>query len=158
MDLNPIRAWIALTLQTSEYASIARRLREPASADWAGLAAEPSIAGASSDRSIARLTPIVGLLHHQLHNISSEQYIELVAWSATVYCPGKQHLECPSAALKAMGCDEAQWKEQLNAVRNGWRVVGGSVQMRELAQRIGQNRFKRRNRKPSEAIPVNASG
>jgi predicted metal-binding protein len=95
--------------------------------------------------------PVAGLLQHQLHTISTEQYIELVAWSATIYCPGKHHLESPSAALKTMGCDEAEWKEQLNAVRCGWRVVGGSVQMRELAQRIGQQRFKRRSRRPGPA-------
>ena len=47
-----------------------------------------------------------------------------------------------------MGCDEAEWQEQLNAVRCGWRVVGGNAQMRELAQRIGQHRFKRRSRRP----------
>jgi hypothetical protein len=88
-----------------------------------------------------------GLLHHQPHSISTGRYIELVAWSATIYCPGKHHLESPSAALKTMGCDEAEWKEQLNAVRCGWRVIGGCVQMSELAQRIGQQRFKRRSRR-----------
>jgi hypothetical protein len=52
--------------------------------------------------------------------------------------PGKRHLESPTAALKVMGCDEAEWKEQLNAVRCGWRVVGGSgKKCGNLRRRLG---------------------
>jgi hypothetical protein len=52
--------------------------------------------------------------------------------------PGKHHLESPTAALKVIGCNESEWAQQMGAVRCGWRLVGGSAQMRELAQRIGQ--------------------
>jgi REP element-mobilizing transposase RayT len=154
VDLNPIRAGIAQTLHTSEYTSIAWRLRELADAQaiLATSDTTPTIAPAGS--STDRLKPIAGILNHQLHHISTEQYIDLVAWSASIARPGKRHLESPTAALNVMGCDEAEWAEQLNAVRCGWRVVGGSAKMRELAQKIGQLRFKRRSRRPGEAMPA----
>ena len=111
-----------------------------------------------SDRQHAdRLKPIAGLLH-QLHSIGTEQYIELVAWSASVARPGKNHLESPAAALKTMGCDEAEWAAQINAVRCVWRVVGGSAQMRELARNNGQHRFKRRMRRSGERAPQTETG
>jgi hypothetical protein len=60
--------------------------------------------------------------------------------------------------LKAIGCDESEWTQQMSAIRCGWRVVGGSVQMRKLAQRIGQHRLKRRTRRPGESAPEIESG
>jgi hypothetical protein len=149
-----IRAGIAQTLESSDYTSIARRLRERLDAELINSATDD----AAPDRDRARLKPIAGLLQHQLHQISTEQYIELVAWSASIARPGKHHLESPSAALKTIGCDEAEWAEQMNSVRCGWRVVGGSAKMRELAQKIGQHRFKRRNRRPGDRAPGIESG
>jgi hypothetical protein len=75
-----------------------------------------------ADRAIDRLKPIAGL-QHQLHSISTEQYIELVAWSAAMARTGKQHLESPTAALKAIGCDKSELAQQVGAIRCGWRVV-----------------------------------
>jgi hypothetical protein len=157
VDLNPIRAGIAQTLESSEYTSIARRLRERLDAE-AVKSATDDATPAAPDQDRDRLKPIAGLIQHKLHQMSTAQYIELVAWSASNARPSKHHLESPAAALKVMGCDEAKWAQQMNAVRCGWRVVGGSAQMREQAQKIGQHRFKRRNRRPGERAPGIESG
>jgi hypothetical protein len=127
--------------------SIARRLRERVDAEVVRAATtEHATAAQHADRAPDRIKPIAGLLQHPLHSISTEQYIERVAWSAAVARLGKHHLQSPSAALQAIGCDAAQWTQQMAALRCGWRVVGGSATMRELAQCIGQHRFKRRTR------------
>ena len=58
VDLNPIRAGIAQSLQTSEYTSIALRLRESAGADAAPASSEPREATTKPQRSTDRLKPM----------------------------------------------------------------------------------------------------
>jgi hypothetical protein len=67
---------------------------------------------------------------------------------------------CDKQLRKEFGWKSARykWAEQINAVRCGWRVVGGSAKMRELAQKIGQHRFKRRSRRPGESTSRIESG
>jgi hypothetical protein len=159
VDLSPIRAGIAQTLASSEYTSIARRLRSRIDADVVRVASTcQANAAQHAQRPSDRLKPIAGLLRHQLHSISTEQYIELLAWSASLACPGKYQLESPAAALNAIDCNEAEWTEQMSALRCDWRVVGGGAQMRELAQKIGQHRFKRRTRRSGEKAQQMKSG
>ena len=146
VDLNPIRAGMATTLESSEFTSIAFRMRNRENAT-------PQTGSSAADSQTRKLKPIAGLLAHTLLDISETHYFDLVAWSASIAQPGKTQLESPAAALQAIGSDEAEWQAQINAVRCGWRVVGGSVQMRALAERIGQHRFKRRTRRPGERPP-----
>jgi hypothetical protein len=43
--------------------------------------------------------------------LNAEQDIELLAWRAAVARLDKLHLENPTAALKAIGCDESEWAQ-----------------------------------------------
>jgi hypothetical protein len=106
VGLNPIRTGIAQTSESSEYTRSARRLRERADAQVVQcVTADPFTTPENSDRHAASLKPIAGLLHHRLHQLSIERYVERSAWNASIAISGKQRLESPNAALKAIGCD-----------------------------------------------------
>ena len=94
----------------------------------------------------ARIKPIAGAMCRFGPDVSESQDLELVAWSA-LHCDGKASLSEPIATLKQLGCSEGEWQEQLDAVKLRWRVIGGSEQVRKLAERIGQQWFCRHRKR-----------
>lgn len=196
IDLNPVRAGIALTLADSDHTSIALRIRalvEAGSALHCDAMADPGEplltvpavestleSGGAVDLSIPpdsapapvvltpqrepRLQPVAGLRDVQLFDITAVQYLDLVAWSGSVSRAGKSALIAadPQAALKTIGCTPEAWREQFDAIRCSGRAIGGSAQVRALAERLKQRWLQRRRPSlrttPGRSGPLGAAG
>ena len=143
-DLNPVRAGMALSLERSWHTGVARRLAKLRGEAQVTVAA-PSVEQSeqSPPTREPRIKPIAGAMSRFGPDVSENQYLELVAWSALRHCEGKASLSEPAATLKQLGCSEGEWQQQLDAVKLRWRVIGGSEHVRKLGDRIGQQWFCR---------------
>jgi len=111
-----------------------------------------------------RLQPVAGLRDVQFLGVTAMQYLDLVAWSGSVSRAGKSALAVadPRAAFKAIGCTPEAWREQFDALRCGGRAIGGSAQLRALAERLQQRWLQRRRPSlgitPGRSEPLSATG
>ena len=136
VDLNPVRAGIAASVESSDHTSVQRRTNQ--------LRREP-------ERANRLLLPIAGLAVLSNKEIagrlamSNRQYIELVDYTGRQIKKGKRGRISESAppALRRLGLDGDIWSRQVLGIRDGyWRVVASAEAMMEKAAQIGQKWLK----------------
>ena len=137
VDLNPIRAKMAETPESSDFTSIKQRIvgNQPVSA-------KPSDKCAGETRSSLLLKEFVA----EGHQLSDEipylysDYLELVDWSGRVVREGKRGAidnRIPPI-LSRLGIDEGQWRKamQPRGVHQFSRAMGRCEALREHAKRL----------------------
>ena len=129
VDLNPMRAGIADSLEDSAHTSVAARI---ASADKTA-----QVLG-------ERLGPILGVLQPPLA-ITTADYLQLLDWTGRQLAPGKRGRitgDAP-ACLRNLESKPERWATRVRAVGSGyWRAVGSAEQLIDLATQIGQRWLK----------------
>ena len=125
VDLNPIRAGTAKSLQQSRHTS-----------------AEQRIENAKGDRNVLsqRMRPIAWTSVHSVP-LTTAEYLHLLEWTGRQIVPGKRGRirdDTPSA-LQAFESRPERWAIRVKAVGSGyWRVIGEVDDMVEIAKRLGQ--------------------
>ena len=126
VDLYPIRAGIAASLETSEHTSALRRIEAiRADAKHAADALQPVRSG----------TRAVAL------SLSASAYLELIDWAAHLVRPGKRHLSTSAAPsiLGRLGLRERQWQFQVMGIESRYfRAIGGAEALMAKAEAMGQ--------------------
>ena len=128
VDLNPIRAGMARSLEASEHTSIQRRL----------LTADP----ASLDQPLA---PVAGHRRQVPLGLSLRAYVGLVEWTGKQLRPGKRGVLVSNApsALAKLEPNPGRWAIRVNAIGSGyWRVVGEVEDLLDAARRLRQGWIK----------------
>lgn len=129
VDLNPIRAGLAETLEGSDHTSVAERI--------ATAAMDPS-------RLPEPLRPITGSLRPSLA-LTTADYLQILDWTGRQLSPGKRGRiasEAP-AILEVIDRDARRWETRVRAFGNGWHRAAGSAQdLIALAERLGQRWMK----------------
>lgn len=127
VDLNPVRAGLAVDLGTCEHTSVKRRID----------AFEPDIESTV-------LTPIAGSAASSLP-LDLSQYLNLVDLTGRVAYPGKHRTLDPQAMplLKLLGGDEAHWHRQVFGIETRyWRAIGAVDALLHKARQLGQRWLK----------------
>jgi REP element-mobilizing transposase RayT len=117
VDLNPIRAALAETLEGSDYTSIQRRIE---SLPHTGTPAEPAsdqfLAPIAIDESRDAIGAVASRLPHRASDkgflpMSEIEYIRLLDWTARVVVPGKSGATPADApdVLERLGLNVPQW-------------------------------------------------
>jgi hypothetical protein len=125
VDLNPIRAGIAKTLQGSRHTSVKKR-----------------IADAKCDRRMLdqRMMPIAGSIDHAA-SVTTADYLHLLEWTGRQLAPdkkGRLAFDMPSV-LQTLEHRPERWATRVKAVGSGyWRVIGEVDDLIENAERMGQ--------------------
>ena len=130
VDLNPIRAGIADTLEDSEHTSVALRLD--------ALRKHP-------EQAEKPLQPIVGIGVFQRLSMSNRQYIDLVDFTGRQVRPGKRGSisESEPSPLRRLGLGARHWTGQVQGIGSGyWRIVGSVETLIERAQAARQSWMK----------------
>lgn len=147
VDLNPHRAKVGKTLETLAHTGVARRVAGLAAAETEPTgAASAGVPIASAPKSRASLPPVAG--HNRLSDclpISTEQYLALAAWTAGIPIHAEpQPMAAAPQALAAkvlrtvLDCGPNDWRSQFTAIREHWRIAGGSEKEREWLERRQQ--------------------
>lgn len=129
VDLNPIRAGIAKTLQGSRHTAVKRRIDE-----------------SKHDRSLLcrHLRPVAGSIEGGI-SITTADYLGLLEWTGRQLAPGKKGriaADSPSILHKLEHRPD-RWAMRVNSVGSGyWRVIGEASDLIEVAQRLGQEWMK----------------
>ena len=126
VDLNPIRAGVADSLENSAHTSAVQRIAmakaDPASAD----------AALDSVRTSLRAAPL---------SLRVDAYLELIDWTARLIRPGK-HGAIPAQTppiLSSLGLRENQWTGQVLGIESRYfRAVGCAETLMEKAHAMGQ--------------------
>lgn len=129
VDLNPIRAGMADTLEGSTHTSIAER-----------------ITAASTDptRLSQPLGPIIGNLRPSL-SLTTADYLQILDWTGRQLAPGKRGRITGNAPaiLEVIDHGAARWAARVGAFGSGWHRAAGSAQdLIALAERLGQRWMK----------------
>ncbi|MBL8264269.1 MAG: hypothetical protein JNM58_17795 [Xanthomonadaceae bacterium] len=129
VDLNPIRAGMADTLEDSTHTSIAERI--------AAATIEPTHLS-------QLIRPIIGNLPPSLA-LTTADYLQIVDWTGRQLVPGKRGRitgDTP-AILEVIDTDAKRWAARVGAFGSGWHRAAGSAQdLIALAQRLGQRWMK----------------
>ena len=130
VDLNPIRAGVADSLDSSSHTSAQRRI--------ATLREDPV-------RAKQPLTAINIAVVADFLPITSEDYLDLIDWTARLARPDKRGsvdaTEPP--ILRKLGLSERQWHQQmLGTETNYWRAIGSAQALIEKAAAMGQGWLK----------------
>ncbi len=124
VDLNPIRAGVAKTLQASRHTSAARRIAETKQTSAAFNGPLQPIAGA--------LAPMA--------SISTSDYLALLDWRGRQIAPHKKGRIRQSVphVMQLLDARPERWATRVKAVGSGyWRVVGECDDLVEIAKRLG---------------------
>ncbi|MGE3410278.1 MAG: transposase [Pirellulales bacterium] len=144
VDLNPIRAGMAESLEASDFTSVQRRLQSAAEPVESPARRDAWLAPLELDERASELRP-VGLRGRTGRRASDlgflpmtlDDYIELLDWTSRQMKPGKASLPAdPPAALSRLSISSRAWLPL--ATRFGklfQRVAGGPPSMRRLRQR-----------------------
>ncbi|TAH43627.1 MAG: transposase [Gammaproteobacteria bacterium] len=130
VDLNPIRAGVAKTLETSEHTSALKRIET--------LRATPGMA----KRPLAAINVVPD---RDVLPISTQAYLELIDWTARLVREGKRGSidTAEPGILGKLGLSERQWHEQmLGTEKRYWRAIGSAQALIEKAAAIGQTWLK----------------
>jgi hypothetical protein len=125
VDLNPIRAGVAQTIDASMHTSATARI--------AAVQSMPTTSSGS-------LAPIAGILRRPLA-LTTADYLQLLDWTGRRLGPGKRGRipnDAP-AVLSVIDRNADRWVNRVEAFGNGWARAAGSAQaLIALAERIGQ--------------------
>lgn len=125
VDLNPIRAGIAKTLQESGHTSVKRRIVDAKS--------DPEKIG-------QRMMPLAGSIG-SAPSLTTADYLNLLEWTGRQIAPGKKGriLADTPSILHRLEQRPERWATRVKAVGSGyWRVIGEVHDMIALAERLGQ--------------------
>jgi REP element-mobilizing transposase RayT len=128
VDLNPVRAGMAQSLDASDHTSIQQRV------------------GHSAEIQNQTIKPMFSGERASLLDVSESAYIELVAYSGQQYRPGKATLMAKPPLVQAMEDDGGDWLNALQAIRMSYRAIGSTPRLIELAVRLRQRWVKRERR------------
>jgi REP element-mobilizing transposase RayT len=138
VDLNPIRAAIAETPETSDFTSIQQRI-----AQWK----KTSIATSDSPR--PRLMPLVEQrrdLHQNAIGFTLRDYLELVEWAGRQVRDDKRGAIAPATPpiLERLGLKPARFIHQMQGKSKpqAYGVLGDVARIRELATQLGRRCIK----------------
>ena len=123
VDLNPIRAGIAPSLEASEHTSVAKRLAE------------------EDIRPNRTLQPVAGSVRAEALPITLPEYLLLTDWTGRIARADKRGVIVgdPPAALKRLGIHMDQWQGQVFGIeRRYWRAVGAVESLMAKARELGQ--------------------
>lgn len=125
VDLNPVRAGIAVDLESSRHTSIRRRLQNgPCDSD--------------------ALRPVAGTVCSRL-SLSSRDYVSLVDWAGRRLHPGKcgRIASEPPEWLRNNEDNGSDWLTQVSSIETHyWRVVGGTESLLQKAIELGKRWLK----------------
>jgi hypothetical protein len=155
VDLNPHRAGMGDSLAALKHTGVALRIAQqvsaPANPDQA--AAMPTLPPAERPSPLA---PVAG--RNRLSDclpISTEQYLALASWTAGIPILAERSKReeadrtrdlAGRVLRKMLDCGPEDWHAQFSAIRERWRIAGGSEREREwLEQR--QQRWIRRHKR-----------
>jgi hypothetical protein len=123
VDLNPIRAGIAPSLEASDHTSIKNRL-----------------IGFQPDAADTELEPVAGQASSALP-LNLGEYLELADWTGRILRSDKRGAIDAAAPpiLRRLGIRETQWSCQVKGIEsNFWRAVGAVEALMEKAKALGQ--------------------
>ncbi|WP_284320516.1 hypothetical protein [Dyella acidisoli] len=126
VDLNPIRAGMALDLPSSTHTSIKLRLKD--------MEQKESL-------SKRKLGPVAGMLMKPSLSLRGLDYLELVDWSGRVVREGKRGTIASTvpSVLAKLGLRELQWQSQMLGIESRyWRAVGTVESLVAKARALGQ--------------------
>ena len=130
VDLNPIRAGIADTLESSSHTSALLRIKR---------------IKASTDAAKDRLTPVNSSEMLAFLPINTEDYLDLIDWTARLTRPDKQGKVAATepTILSKLGFTHSQWHQQMRGTETRYRRAIGSAQsLIEKAAAMGQHWLK----------------
>ena len=130
VDLNPIRAGMAETLESSVHTSAVRRIAAITSS--AGQVRQP-------------LTAINASLSPDSLPITQADYLDLIDWTARLVREAKRvRIDAAEPPiLRKLGLSERQWHQQtLGTETHYWRAIGSAQALVEKAAAIGQSWLK----------------
>jgi REP element-mobilizing transposase RayT len=128
VDLNPIRAGLAVDLPGSPHTSAQRRLADPRPID-----------------STSPLVPVAGTVAHVTMPATLAEYLDLADWTGRIARPGKRGAIDATAppVLRRLGLREDQWHTQATGIEQRyWRAVGAVDALIEKARLMGQRWLK----------------
>ena len=123
VDLNPIRAGMASSLEASNHTSIKTRL-----------------IGLQDDAADAELKPVAGPACSGLP-LSLGEYLELADWTGRIVRPDKRGATDATTPpiLRRLGLRETEWSCQVRGIESRyWRAVGAVEALMEKAKSLGQ--------------------
>ena len=121
VDLNPVRAGIASTPESSAHTSVCRRARQHTGGTGG-------------------LRPVASAVRSELDLITETQYLELVDWTGRLLHPGKRGAIAGDAPpiLDRIGLTPRQWPIQVAGTESlYWRAIGRVDSLLESARRSG---------------------
>lgn len=166
VDLNPHRAGIGRSLEELPHTGIALRIAAEKRAQDALENRTTAAADADLPRSETatppsrHLAPVAG--HNRLSDclpISTAQYLALAAWTAGI--PVQAGTDPPSDTSRALAqttlrtvldCEPGDWLAQLTAIRERWRIAGGSAPERAWLERRNQRWVRKPVRRSDEVL------
>jgi hypothetical protein len=123
VDLNPIRAGMAPSLETSNHTSIKNRL-----------------IGFQNEVADAALEPVAGPASSGLP-LGLSEYLELADWTGRILRPDKRGAIDAAAPpiLRRLGLHETEWSRQVKGIESHyWRAVGAVEALMKKAKALGQ--------------------
>ena len=162
VDLNPYRAGIGRALEELPHTGIALRIAAEKQAQAALASTETSTAPEerASTEPQPHLPPGAG--HNRLSNclpISTAQYLALAAWTAGIPIQagppspsGTSEPAVGNTMRRVLDCDPQDWLDQLTAIRERWRIAGGSASEREWLARRSQRWVRKPVRRPDALL------
>jgi len=123
VDLNPIRAGIAHTLEASDHTSIRRRL-----------------IGFDPEQVSLELEPVAGAASRGLP-LKLVEYLELADWTGRILRADKRGAidAATPPILRRLGLRQTAWSHQVQGIESRyWRAVGAVEALMEKAKALGQ--------------------
>jgi REP element-mobilizing transposase RayT len=124
VDLNPIRAGLAVDLPGSPHTSAQRRLAAPTPVDRK-----------------TPLEPVAGTVAHAAMPATLAEYLDLADWTGRIARPGKRGTIDAAAppVLGRLGLREDQWQIRATGIEQRyWRAVGAVEALIDRARAMGQ--------------------
>lgn len=169
IDLNPLAAGIAATVETSRHTSIRQRVdhaRHSGKLPSLKAAAKGSVAGSRAAGKLEEshwLCPLDDRRHKgsqregMLENFSLGSYLLLVDYTSRLFRSGKARVSQEVAGiLDRLGTNAAFWESQIKGLFRNARLLGNYLaasrqRLRELARRKGLHHL-------DNAVPLTATG
>ncbi len=139
VDLNPIRAGIATSVEDSEFTSISERIKQYKSHQRQQQRPNEDFYVPSQPNSLLPLSPIV---NNNAIPLSYGDYFELVDWSGRHVDPKKTGFIDESAPLilNTLGIEAEDWTSAVKDFRRQYGSFAGSeMQLRDYAHRHGRS-------------------